>query len=676
MRVIVTCALACGSASMLAATDSTFLFGVWTEDIPHASCDSANPIFKKLVDSLHMNTVIGQCYTPADLAAYRNAGLKVIVFNVHSNPTVSQCASEAGIDSSFVWPYIYGRSVYRVWEAGAEPFDGCNLWYDERAVAVSDSAEYLLFRARDFIGMPPFKIQAGPDVTECCYAQEISWLKTIMQETENAHLYEVTMRVRLGEDPDPSQLDTIARVYVDLDSLPDYCETKGAIFNTDTLYIVDTTSTEFFWTKPLHYRFYDTVEVCADRERYPRYCERCDRECRAQGECRTLTTVDNVAYHVDYFASRDLAIDKVKLVDQYSPDLWEGELASQRLAEYTSRYFDTSATVLGWHIFDDQEICFNRNNALSAGKVDSLLIELTGKPGFVCPNRWATLFQEYYSGSSQFHFAYPVQYHHSSATDGLTPGSIQHAWEGGKHGFIEYLDINKRMAKDRGVNYYITLQGFEDSRYAPDNGRRPTAEENLCMVNLSLAYGVNGIFYWHFAATRYRGFVEPPGDETAPRSATWKQVDTLVGPWVERIGPKLVDYTWLGAAGWDGLRDSSFSLLDSIVSNEYGKDSAYVQVGFFEDTVTSEQLIFVVNRRCLPDERQNLKLYLKDEQKVSELLEKSLETCIPVLTFDTNGRLLSAAPDGAFSVSIDPGGAVLLRVSFRQNEVGVDSNSD
>ncbi len=620
-----------------------------------------------------MNAVVGQCYTSTDLNAYRNAGLRVIVFNVHSHPTVSKCAEEAEIDSSFDWPYIYARSTYRVWKAAENAFDDCNLWHDNRAVPMHDDGDYLLFRASDFMGTPPFSIEAGPDPRSCCYYQEFSWIPTIMEPLDNTHYYEVTMRIKLGEDRTPATIDTIARIYVDIDSLPNSCATKDEILQSDTVYVVDTTDAGFYFTPPLHYHFHE-VDVCDDgSHQYPDDCYPCDQSCKT---CKHLFKIANIGYHVDYYGNRDLSIDRVKLIDQFSPDLWEdsGETAKRHLKEFTNQYFDTSNTVLGWYIFDDQELCFNRNNMLSAKKVDSLLVELTGKPGFMCPASWATDVQSYYQGSTQFDFNYPVRHMHTTESRDIDKSvkSIQDAWEGGNYSYIKYLDINKRMSLARQVNYYVTLQGFEDRVATPQSSRRLTAEENLCMVNLALAYGVKGIFYWHLISTRFSGFLQGL-NENSPPTPTWKQVDTLVGPWVEAIGPRLVAHNWLGACRWTDVRDSSFSFIDSLKSREFADDSMYAQVGFFGEDTSAARCLFLVNRRCLPSETQTMRLHLGDsEYPILPAASRQRRVLVDEVAGDTLIERWQNSND--FEVTVGPGAARLLRIETVP--VGEISGSD
>jgi hypothetical protein len=154
------------------------------------------------------------------------------------------------------------------------------------------------------------------------------------------------------------------------------------------------------------------------------------------------------------------------------------------------------------------------------------------------------------------------------------------------------------LAEAKGVDHYATLQSFVGW-----GARRPTPQENLCQVNLALAYGAKGILYWRYGA--YDCWEDATG-----RTPFWTSVKDVVGPYIEKMGPIFASLQWQYAWKWGFEDKPPETPICEISCNEFGSDPIFCPDCLFmqiaelappspDDTA---KYFFLVNRRCLLEE--------------------------------------------------------------------------
>jgi hypothetical protein len=330
---------------------------------------------------------------------------------------------------------------------------------------------------------------------------------------------------------------------------------------------------------------------------------------------------DRYAWHVNYqvrwYGTRDIYLDQVKVMDVYGQRLWVTDLGETEprafadLRDQVAAYYGNSPTILGWYQSDDASMQENRDNVLSVRRVDSLLgAWYANKKGFVVTGGGNVDYISLANYSNISFQWYPIYEYMRTSSEPYDSASLQSAW----NYKISELPLMKELALAKGVPCYPLIQGFEgENGLTGDSGwRRPTAEEHLCMINLTLAYGADGIWYW-----KYYGCDAPTlahctdglvcgNDVFADTATTWSQIKNVIGPYIEKMGPIFASIEWKGA--WR-LGDTPIceTYIDSIACNQYGnagQNPLYLQVAEFEPPSHSNDTayFFLVNRRCLPTE--------------------------------------------------------------------------
>jgi hypothetical protein len=133
----------------------------------------------------------------------------------------------------------------------------------------------------------------------------------------------------------------------------------------------------------------------------------------------------------------------------------------------------------------------------------------------------------------------------------------------------------------------------------------PTQQENLCQVNLALAYGVKAIIYYMFREGILPGFImgNRYNEADTVRTPMFHQVDTLIGPYIEKVGPLFMSLDWDTAWSWSSTAiKPKRSLVESITCDSFPNEPLYLQLARLTCEEDSSEYYMLVNRRCLPTE--------------------------------------------------------------------------
>lgn len=646
------------------ASEPAFLFGAWTNESPLGSSTDSAQFYRMLHDTLHFNTILGQCFTPTYLSLIESNGLHVISSNGSKHP---HFLPPEDADTLTYWPRAYGESAYGIWQSEGSHLGPCELSYRGGQKVNVDGVSVQHFAATS--ARVDSVIQTGPSEGCCdsCYGQ-IPWYYGDLAGGDQRYHYEVFIRFKLGPDLDTlNNSDTIAVFYVERTGIPFQSDTllKDA---EEVVYVLDTiTNSAFDWSPPVKCNLGKIQSCTAYQCRY----------------------VYDMNFKVRWFGQRDIYIDQVKIMNTQGRELWEftdttTAAAFKHLREFSNRFFGDSPTVLGWYVMDDQYVRKNRDNLYSMRRVDSLLTTWAPhKKAFVIPAAYPDVLD--ITGYSNLSYQiYPIFAKTSTNSDYAPEGmhTLQHAWD------VEAaspLSVCAQMARDQGVKHYATVQGFTMS-----DRRAITAQENLCMVNICLAYGVSGILYWHYYgcgdSDENDGFVDGFA-ETGTRTAYWNQVKDVIGPYIDKMGPIFASLEWQDAKKYTPNSYPQFHLVDSISSNQYSGSEFYLQVAFFQKPGDEAQYYMLVNRRCLPSETISGRVFLEDRIEVlnngrpDTLPLRSDEPCPPppcldrwwVTNMETgNSVQCDRVPPNCecgsqfFNYSLGPGAAKLFRISAEQ----------
>jgi hypothetical protein len=195
--------------------------------------------------------------------------------------------------------------------------------------------------------------------------------------------------------------------------------------------------------------------------------------------------------------------------------------------------------------------------------------------------------------SSVSYQSYPIGLWTRTDSEQPHDSSLQQAWDN----HTAALATMSALAASKGVANYATLQSF-----AGEGWRTPTPQENLCQVNLALAYGVNGILYWRYAGMGV-------WDDANGHTPFWYSVKNVVGPYFDKVGPIFASLNWQYAWKWGVDTKPAESRIIDITCNQYTNDPwlgdwLYLQVAEFLPPLATDcaKYFFLTNRRCLQEE--------------------------------------------------------------------------
>lgn len=636
------------TAGSATATQQQFMFGVWNGIV---GAPAMGERCAMLHDTLRMNTILDDCLNDYQLEQYSNPArpLKVIVAN--QNFSASEMRA---------YLRLYTLAPYAFFESERTEFAASHLRYITGRDTTIGPDKCRYFPA---LSNPPdslMLIQTGPGLEGYGFYNQIGWHSPqFLDALDVAHLqYTAYLRFKLGPRTGPVSTEPLAAFYMGRWGGPDwilYPQTDTMISQTP-VYLYDSdfdsAGTDFIWSNALEYQWRNTIVD--------------------QWQIKNQV-VGDVMFNVRWSGRRDIYIDKVKLMDKYGYHLWEDTVTSfAKIDSFVTKFYKDSPTVLGWYLQDDQDVRTNCNNVFSARRVDSLLTHrFSRKPGFLVPGGWIKDYMSIASYSNISAQSYHIN--RSTRIDSEDPyeTSVQQAWDN----HTSYLVNMSELAESKGVKSYATLQAFGE--HEGWESRRPTPEENICQVNLALAYGMKGILYWRYGA--YNGWEDANG-----RTPFWYSVKNTVGPYIDKMGPIFASLKLKGAWKWGFEEKPAGTPIREITCNEYPSDPIYcpdclyMQVAEFEPASLSNDTayFFLVNRRCLPEESITGTLSFDAFGGIGRELTVYYVTDMLSETTWICDDHLPPNPPYSFNYTVPPGAGRLYRITARPPCHPGDANGD
>ncbi|HUU44956.1 MAG TPA: right-handed parallel beta-helix repeat-containing protein [Acidobacteriota bacterium] len=370
-------------------------------------------------------------------------------------------------------------------------------------------------------------------------------------------------------------------------------------------------------------------------------------------------------YSLDWCGNGSLYWDEVLSTDDVGEALFNHEYDTtiQRLAEeYT--YGTDGSYLLGWWVLDE---CSSSENALAYRWVDSVLRTSTGGEGAM--QQWSHWEPDAWTATKMIDHEYFMRINYpargsrcidgeitdSGATSYCTddPGgdsvSLQVEWDSAVVKFLKW----KYWADTIDAKFWAKLGAAKHEGWCDGEcfvtGRRPSESEQMAHCNLALACGADAITFWAWGWNYcYR-------DGLYQYSPSYFDIRDRVSPFIDSLGDVFHDLDWLGTDTSEAVASIEGSFIDSVRSLDY--ENPYIQVAFFEDTVSDDDYFMLVNRRCLGSESQDLIVHLDLDTNV---------LVVDAFTYDTVS-VLECSGQGAFAVTLEPGQGKLFKMMTAPN---------
>jgi len=630
-----------------------FKFGTWTYG-GKGSYPTVDSLMKTLANTLKFNYLQEAFIDTPRFEAIERYGLKV-AFQVFDTSIAAP------------GPYYYSYRHYNIWEAeGNDKYPGDLQLTHTQGRKVNDDG-IISWMVSSAYGDTADTIQKGP-----YYGQDNRFLG---EKGSSPFIeYSASFRVRLGgADPNPGLNDAIAIISV--------TKTKGGLHTvvSDTLWEDNFPDTMSYVEEILTYNtqyFCDSFEICKDDDK-----------------------VYGIEFRVYWFGKRDLYLDRVTVWDEDGARLMAGD-ADDDIKNHIRTYFQNSPSLDAWYMNEELKTRDDMDCFMPWRYVDSLLYaENPNKTGFAAMND--TTSTEYFVdlvNPKQLHVdiyrlgkrhtkcGNVVNVSHSSDYYGCDSVSLQEDWDD----IIQRLNAFRRTAETKDIEFTTTLQGHSiyrrksskymtplDTLYWDWNLREPTGYELECMTNLAIAHGSKGVLYWKYWDGIYekdKVYIVDGKDTTMVTDYRWQVIngllDTLgnpterwycirdkIGPYMDKLGPIYYGLTCQGGGSSDHLGSITGNFMNSIESYEFAH-SPYVEVAFFLDSpgggAADTSYFMLVNRRCLPDEEQNVTC--KINKGGPYLIIDLYEDDTTLAGYDTS---VSAIP---FTTHLEPGEGKLFKL--------------
>ncbi|GAB4315966.1 MAG: hypothetical protein Kow0074_03790 [Candidatus Zixiibacteriota bacterium] len=369
-------------------------------------------------------------------------------------------------------------------------------------------------------------------------------------------------------------------------------------------------------------------------------------------------------YAVDWLGNGVLYFDEVLSTDNTGIAVVAGD-RDAAIDGYTDRFtFGTDGSyLLGWWLLDE----WTKVEQLTCWEYVSSRLRLGpgGKGGFQqFPSTFdAWSFSKMTTADHLMCISYPFisdtciggvpSSYHAVSTVSDNPGgdsiSLQTIFrnETGRFKFYKHLADSAGMVfwpKVGAMEFYQTRDGcecFQRNRY-------PTGTELLAHCNLALACGADALSFWTWGGD----YCYVAG--IYPGSQSYYAIRDTISPFITAVGDIFYDLKWLGADSSEVSAAITGSFVDSIRSVDFPA-KPYLEVAIFQDTTTQDDYFFLVNRRCLASETQQISAWLDLDSGYYHIVDQ----------FSHDSTLISAAPTGGhaeFATSLEPGQGKLFKV--------------
>ncbi|MGB7061263.1 MAG: hypothetical protein WBF13_02775, partial [Candidatus Zixiibacteriota bacterium] len=363
-----------------------------------------------------------------------------------------------------------------------------------------------------------------------------------------------------------------------------------------------------------------------------------------------------------------LFIDHVEVGNSNGYELMSGD-HDQDIFEYVQQSWVDTSVVYRWYMRDQPGSidCY-----MPYAHIDSLLKNnLPNIPGaqFYCNFSDTSEVHEYLLRSDPVEYMidlYPFRAHDS-------PSNYQTCI----NGLTKRLSEGKIKAESVSKDLWVAIQahiagdakascdpGEIEYLYPPDSTgtiycctyRDPTEHEIRLQTFLAMCYGADAVMNYripyHWDSSHLEtGLYDQFGDSATYK---WEEIKDFSGPRVKQLGSIVRDLNWQGAGVCYEVASIPGSFVHSLKSAEF--DSAWIEVGFFKDSVDTDYFM-LVNRRCLSTEEQNVTVYIDS----AEIGNKKMWYVIDQYSQDTT---FTGAIDGIipFTAHLEPGEGKLFKL--------------
>ena len=361
---------------------------------------------------------------------------------------------------------------------------------------------------------------------------------------------------------------------------------------------------------------------------------------------------DWVRYQVEWHGTGNLWVDRIRAHDSHGYRLFSGDFDADIVNDLAA--YDGISVDPPWRFYVEDEPHWTEKDE-SIAYLNDLIKAQTGKSGVASFHQTR---QDYMR-----HFVYtvfPSEFLVNFYTFGLyvpTPGQARYAarLQSALDSYVTWYGRAREVAKEAGIPLWAVVQAHG----WPNGLRDPTPEEIRVQVNLVLAHGVTGIFYFMYSShTDDDGRPDLQGlvDGNYRITPKWREVQALnrmLGELDDTLLQLTSDAVFRGDAPESLVRRLS--------------DPADYHLGAFTHADGTRYLM-VVNRRCTPWPRR---------PRMATIQLNSTELNGPAFSYlveNLHTGEMVATSNGvspSFSVSLGPGEGNLFRFEPWDDQVAL-----
>ena len=352
---------------------------------------------------------------------------------------------------------------------------------------------------------------------------------------------------------------------------------------------------------------------------------------------------DWVRYRIDWSGTGNLWVDRIRAHDGQGYRLFSGDYDADIVNDLAA--YDGISVDPPWRFYMDDEPRWTEKDE-SIAYVNDFIKAQTGKSGVVSFHQTRKDFMQHFVDT-----VFPSEFLVNFYTFGLyvpEPGRARYATrlQSTLDSYVTWYGRAREVAKEAGIPLWAVIQAHG----WPGGLRDPTPEEIRVQVNLVLAHGVTGIYYFmHSSHINDDGRADIQGlvDGNYRITPKWREVQAL-NKMLQELDETLLQLT--SDAVFRG--DAPESLVRRL------SDPADYYLGTFTHADGTRYLM-VVNRRCQPS-------YFPRPRTVTVKLDPS-ELNGPAWSYlvrDLHTKEMVATSNGpspSFSLSLGPGEGKLFR---------------
>ncbi len=361
---------------------------------------------------------------------------------------------------------------------------------------------------------------------------------------------------------------------------------------------------------------------------------------------------DRVRYQVDWSGTGNLWVDRIRAHDSHGYRLFSGNYDADIVIDLAA--YDGISVRPPWRFYMDDEPHWTEKDE-SIAYVNDLIKAQTGKSGVVSFHQTRKDYMRHFVDT-----AFPSEFLVNFYTFGLyvpEPGRARYATrlQSALDSYVTWHGHAREVAKEAGIPLWAVIQAHG----WPNGLRNPTPEEIRVQVNLVLAHGVTGIYYFMYSSHvdgDGRADLQGLVDGNYRITPKWREVQAL-NKMLQELDDTLLQLT--SDAVFRG--DAPESPVQRL------SDPADYHLGAFTHA-DGRRYLMVVNRRCQP--------YPRRPRMVTIQLDAS-ELDGPTYSYlvrDIHTKEMVATSNGvspSFSLSLGPGEGKLFRLEPWDDQVAL-----